>query len=96
MPVRLNIESGDTASFAIGSSPAAPVSDLRLQGEAFTGNTIGTIESPDAQRAGATKLSIKLVAVSGKLFGRVFATAGDPDFRNVRLPYVLTLERVSG
>ena len=96
MPVRLNIESDDTASFAIGSSPAAPVTDLRSQGEAFTGNTMGTIDSPDAQRAGATKLSIKLVAVSGKLFGRVFATAGDPDFRNVRLPYVLTIERVSG
>jgi CubicO group peptidase (beta-lactamase class C family) len=93
MPVTLHIESSKTAEFTIGTSPAAPVTDLRSEGDAFTGTTMGSIDSPDAQRAEATTLGIKLVTFDGKLVGRVSATSGNPDFRNARLPYVVTLDR---
>jgi len=96
MPVRLNIESSDTATLALGPNPAAKITEIRSEGPAFTGNSTGLIDSPDALRTGAKALAIKLLQHEKKLVGRVFASAGDPNFKNVRLPYVLTLSRVSG
>ena len=92
MPVRLNIESSDTATFALGMNQAEKITEMRLEGEAFTGNSTGVIDSPDTMRTGAKTLGIKLLPHDSKLVGRVFAT----NFKNVRLPYVLTLDRVSG
>ena len=90
MPVRLNIESSDTATFALGMNQAEKITEMRLEGEAFTGNSTGVIDSPDTMRTGAKTLGIKLLPHDSKLVGRVFAT----NFKNVRLPYVLTLDRV--
>ncbi len=96
MPVRLAIESSGSASLAIGAAAAEGISELRFEGEALTGNTTGRIDSPDTMRTGARTLALKLLPHDGRLVGRVLATAGDPNFRNVRLPYVLRLERASG
>ncbi len=94
MPVRLVVESGDSASLAIGAAAAEAITELRLEGEALTGMTAGRIDSPDAMRTGARTLALKLLPREGRLVGRVLATAGDPNFRNVRLPYVLSFDRV--
>jgi hypothetical protein len=94
MQVRLNIESSDSASLALGDKPAANVTGMLSEGEALTGTSAGLIKSPDAIRAGAKTLKIKLIPHGDKLVGRVLATAGDPNFKNVMLPYVLTLNRI--
>ena len=79
-----------------GAAAAVALTELRFEGEALTGNTTGRIDSPDAMRTGARTLALKLLPHDRRLVGRVLATAGDPNFRNVRLPYVLRLERASG
>ena len=66
---------------------------MQAEGDAFTGNSTGTIDSPDALRNHASTLQIKLLPHGNQLIGRVFAIAGDPNVKNVRLPYVLTLQR---
>jgi len=91
MQARLTIESSDTAAFALGMNQAEKITEMRSEGEAFTGNSTGLIDSPDAMRTGAKTLGIKLLPHDSKLVGRVFAT----NFKNVRLPYVLALDRVS-
>jgi CubicO group peptidase (beta-lactamase class C family) len=93
MPVQLRIQSDDAATLAIGSSQAEEVTELRSEGEAFTGLCIGNIDSPDAVRTAARTLQVKLLPVENRLLGRVFAIAGDPNIKNVRLPFVLTLSR---
>jgi hypothetical protein len=93
MPVKLNIESNEVATLSIGSNRMEEITKLRSEGEAFTGLSIGKIDSPDALRTGATTLQIKLLPRDNQLLGRVFAIAGDPNVKNVRLPYVLTLSR---
>jgi hypothetical protein len=95
MHVRLNIESGDSASFAIGDKPAEQISGMQSEGVAFTGTSTGLIESADAIRTAARTLKIKLIPNEGRLVGRVLAMAGDPNFKNATLPYVLTLSRVA-
>jgi CubicO group peptidase (beta-lactamase class C family) len=93
MPVKLKIQSDDAATLAIRSSRAEEVTELRSEGEAFTGLCTGNIDSPDALRTAARTLQIKLLPVENRLLGRVFAIAGDPNIKNVRLPFVLTLSR---
>lgn len=93
MPVELNIRSDYAATLAIGSGRAEKVTELRSEGEAFTGLCTGNIDSPDAVRTGAMTLQVKLLPRDNHLLGRVFAIAGDPNIKNVRLPFVLTLSR---
>ncbi len=93
MQVRLSIESSDSATLALGDKSAERITGMQSEGEAFTGVSAGLIDSPDAMRTGARTLKIKLIPHEGKLVGRVLATEGDPNFKNVMLPYVLTLNR---
>ena len=93
MPVELRIQSDNAATLAIGSSRAEEVTELRSEGEAFTGLCTGNIDSPDAVRTAARTLQVKLLPVENRLLGRVFAIAGDPNIKNVRLPFVLTLSQ---
>jgi CubicO group peptidase (beta-lactamase class C family) len=93
MPVQLTIDSSEHATLTLGSNRTEAVTAMLVEGSAFTGASTGQINSPDAIRTGAAKLQIKLLPYDNRLVGRVFAIAGDPNFRNVRLPYVLTLSR---
>jgi CubicO group peptidase (beta-lactamase class C family) len=93
MPVELNIYLDDAATLAIGSGRAEEVTELRSEGEAFAGLCTGNIDSPDAVRTGARTLQVKLLPIDNRLLGRVFDIAGDPNMKNVRLPFVLTLSR---
>ena len=93
MPVELRIQSDNLATLAIGSSRAEEVTELRSEGEAFTGLCTGNIDSRDAVRTAARTLQVKLLPVENRLLGRVFAIAGDPNIKNVRLPFVLTLSQ---
>jgi hypothetical protein len=93
MPVQLTIDSSEHTTLTIGSNRAEAVTAMLAEGSAFTGASTGQINSPDAIRTGAAKLQIKLLPYDNRLVGRVFAIAGDPHFKNVRLPYVLTLSR---
>lgn len=95
MQVSLNIESSDSATLALGDKPAERITGMQSEGVALTGVSTGFIDSPDAMRTGAKTLKIKLMPYEGKLVGRVLATAGDPNVKNVMLPYVLTLNRAS-
>ena len=95
MPVRLNIESSDSATLALGDKPAERITGMQSEGVAFTGVSTGGIDSADALRTGAKTLKIKLISHEGKLVGRILATAGNPDVKNVMLPYVITLQRPS-
>jgi CubicO group peptidase (beta-lactamase class C family) len=91
MQVSLKIDSSDSAVLALGDKPAERITGMRSEGLALTGVSAGLIDSPDVLRAGAKTLQIKLLPHEGKLLGRVLATAGDPNVKNVMLPYVLTL-----
>jgi CubicO group peptidase (beta-lactamase class C family) len=93
MPVHLNIESSEAAMLTIGTNRTEAIRGMRSEGEAFTGVSAGQIDSPDAIRTGATTLQVKLLPMKDRLVGRVFAIAGDPNVKNVRLPYVVTLRR---
>ena len=95
MQVRLNIESSDSATLALGREPAEKITGMRSEGAALTGVSAGVIDSADAMRTGAKTLKVKLILHEGKLVGRLLATAGDPNRKNVMLPYVLTLKRAS-
>jgi CubicO group peptidase (beta-lactamase class C family) len=91
MQVRLQIESPDSATLQLGEKPAEKVTAMHLEGAGFTGASTGVIESPDALRAGAKTLSLKLIPHEGMLVGRILAT----DSKTVMLPYVLRLDRLS-
>jgi hypothetical protein len=95
MPASLNIESSDSARLALGDKPAERITEMQSEGVALTGVSKGLIDSPDAIRTGAKALKIKLMPYQGKLVGRVLATVGNPNVKNVMLPYVLTLSRTS-
>lgn len=95
MQVSLNIESSDSATLALGDKPAERITGMQSEGVTLTGVSTGFINSPDAIRAGAKTLKIKLMPYEEKLVGRVLATAGNPNVKNVMLPYVLTLNRAS-
>ena len=95
MPVSLNIESSDSATLVLGDKPAERITGMQSEGVAFTGVSTGFIDSSDAIRTGAKTLKIKLMPYEGKLVGRVLATSGNPNIKNVMLPYVLTLNRAT-
>jgi CubicO group peptidase (beta-lactamase class C family) len=91
MQVGLNIESSDSITLQLGNKPEEKITDMHREGTGFTGAASGLIESPDALRTGATKLSLKLIPHDEMLVGRILAT----NSRTVMLPYVLSLDRVS-
>ncbi len=93
MPVAINIESSEAATLTIGRGRPEAIHEMRTEGDAFTGVSTGIIDAPDAVRTDARTLQIKLLPRGHHLFGRAFANAGDPNIRNVRLPFVLTLSR---
>lgn len=95
IPVELNIDCSDSATLTLGDKPTEKVTGMQSEGGAFTGVSVGFIDSADALRTGAKTLKIKLVPYEGRLVGRILATAGDPNVKNVMLPYVLTLNRPS-
>jgi hypothetical protein len=95
MPIRLNIESSDSATLALGGKPAERITEMQSEGVALTGVSTGFIDSTDAIRTRAKTLKIKLMPYEGKLVGRVLATTGDSNVKNVMLPYVLNLSRAS-
>ena len=90
MAVMLEIVADGRSTLSIGDGAAESIRDLQLQGSVLMGNTSGIITSPEALRTGATNLEIRLTPNSGKLLGRVNATAEKP---GTLLPYVLTLSR---
>jgi CubicO group peptidase (beta-lactamase class C family) len=93
MPIEINIESSKTATLAIGAKQLEEITQMRAEGEAFTGISTGKIDAPDVVKTGAKTLQIKLLGRDDRLNGRVFAIAGDPNVKNVRLPFVLRLSR---
>jgi CubicO group peptidase (beta-lactamase class C family) len=92
MRVRLEVESGDSATLALGHEPAKKLAEIRAEGTALTGKAVEVIESPDAIRSEATNLSLKLIPQNGKLIGRILALSKDG---GTELPYVLTLSRLA-
>ena len=97
MRVKLDIESGDSATLALDEKPAEKITEMQSEGIAFTGTSTGLIESDDAIRNKAKTLKIKLIPHEGKLVGRIIAEDGKPgSMPSVMLPYVLSLNRVSG
>jgi CubicO group peptidase (beta-lactamase class C family) len=95
MQVSLNIDSSNSATLALGDKPAEKITEMQSEGMALTGVSAGVVDSPDAMRTGAKTLKVKLIPHAGNLVGRALATAGDPNIKNVMLPYVLTLKRAS-
>lgn len=91
MKVRLNIESSNSATLQLGEKTAEKITEMHLEGVGFTGTSTGLIESPDAIRAGAKTLHLKLIPHDGMLVGRILAT----NSKTVMLPYVLSLSRIS-
>jgi len=89
MQVRLNIESSDSATLQLNEKPAEKITEMHMEGVAFTGVSTGLIDSPDARRTGAKTLSLKLIPHAGMLVGRILAT----DSKTVTLPYVFSLNR---
>jgi hypothetical protein len=90
MEVGLNIESGGSATLALGDKTAERITEMQSEGVTFTGLSTGFINSPDAIRTRAKKLKIRMMPHEGKLVGRVLAT----NMQNAILPYVLTLNRI--
>jgi len=80
--------SGGTLS--LGDKEPEAITNLRLQGSALVGTSIGKIESADAIRNHATSLSLKLQLRDNKLAGRILATATGAGELAV-LPYVIEL-----
>jgi hypothetical protein len=70
------------ATLQLDEKPAEKITEVHLEGVGFTGASTGLIESPDAIRAGAKKLSLKLIPHEGMLVGRILATAS----KTVMLP----------
>ena len=95
MRVELNIDSSDSATLVLNERPAERITGMRLEGVAFTGMSVGQINSADALRTTAKTLKIKLMPHEGQLVGRILAMSGDPNIKNVMLPYVISLQRPS-
>jgi hypothetical protein len=95
MRVRLEIESSDSATLALGVRSAEKITEMRSEGKVFTGTSVGLIESADVIRNKAKTLKIKLLAHEGKLMGRILAEGSRPGLTPwAMLPYVLTLNRL--
>lgn len=88
--VVLEVPADGRCTLAIGAGAPEPIRDLQLEGAALVGNTSGLIDSPEAIRTAATNLEIKLLPYSGRLAGRVIASAVRP---GTMVPYVLGLSR---
>jgi CubicO group peptidase (beta-lactamase class C family) len=90
MRVRLEMKSSDTATLALADKPAEKIEEMQSEGTALAGKTVGTIQSVDAIRNGATDLSLRLMPQDGTLVGRILASAKAP---GTLLPYVLSLNK---
>lgn len=90
MRVRLEMKSSDTATLALADKPAEKIEEMQSEGTALAGKTVGTIQSVDAIRDGATDLSLKLMPQNGTLVGRILASAKTA---GTLLPYVLSLNK---
>ena len=88
--VSLEITSGGSATLSLGNKEPEKVTNLRLQGSALVGRSVGVIESADAIRDHATSLSLKLQLHDNKLAGRILASASGAGELAV-LPYVIEL-----
>ena len=88
--VFLEITPGGSATLSLGNKGPEKVTNLRLQGNALVGSSVGIIESADAIRNHATSLSLKLLLRNNKLAGRILASASGPGVLAV-LPYVIEL-----
>jgi len=92
-PIQLDIDSNEAATLTIGTNRPEVITEMRAEGEAFTGVSTGQIDSPDAIRTGAKILQVKLLPYDDRLVGRVSAISGEPNVKSARLPYVFTLTR---
>lgn len=95
MPVRLTIGLEEASTLTLGANSPEIITELRMEGEAFTCVSNGSIDSSDAIRTGATTLNIKLIPHEGKLVGRVLAIRSGANVKTTVLPYVLNLSRAS-
>lgn len=96
MRISLQINSSSEVSFGLGEKPAQQISEIKSEGPGFTGTSTGLIESAHALAFGIRRLVIKLIPQEGKLVGRIIARGTRPGLVLANLPYVLTLNRVSG
>ena len=93
MTVSLEIAPSGSATVYLGDKGRPlQITNLRLQGSALVGKSLGTIESADAIRNHATSLSLKLQLRDSKLWGRILASATGPGVL-ATLPYVVELGR---
>jgi hypothetical protein len=79
------------ATLQLEDKPAEKITEMRLEGVAFTGTSTGLIDSSDARRTEAKTVKLKLIPHEGMLVGRLLVT----DSKTVTLPYVLSLDRRS-
>jgi CubicO group peptidase (beta-lactamase class C family) len=92
MTASLDFDADGGPALSLGSKRAEPIGDLHLQGSAFVGNSVGTIESPAALRRHATALSVKLEPRNDQLAGRIIATAESPGVI-AYVPHIVELRR---
>jgi hypothetical protein len=88
MQAVLEFAADNQVTLALDGDPPAPLTAIRSQAGGVVGKTTGTITAPDAVRAKANRLAIKLIPYAGKLVGRVLASAARP---GTVLPYVISL-----
>ena len=93
MPVTIDLNSSSSAELTIAKQPTMRMGGMRGEGPALTGVVAGRLDTPDAIRTSANLLKIKLLPHSGGLVGRILATGGDPNVKNVMLPFVIDLFR---
>jgi CubicO group peptidase (beta-lactamase class C family) len=92
MSVSLEITPGGHGTVSLASKQPEPITNLKLQGTALIGRSVGSIDSEDAIRNKATSLSLKLRPRDNKLAGRILASAAGPG-ELATLPYVVSLSR---
>ena len=73
--VSLEITPSGSATLSLGNKGPEKVTNLRLQGDALVGKSVGEIESADAIRNHATALSLKVRLRDNTLAGRILASA---------------------
>jgi hypothetical protein len=88
--VSLEITPGGSATLSLGNKGPEKVTNLRLQGNALVGRSVGMIESADAIRNHTASLALKLQLRENKLAGRILASASGAGELAV-LPYVIDL-----
>ena len=81
---------GGGATLSLGNKAPEAITNLRLQGSALVGKSVGMIESADAMRNHAKWLSLKLQLRNNKLVGRILASVTGAGELAV-LPYVIEL-----